>query len=50
MTFLNSGHSRKYDFNIFLKLKVKLLLSGKLKLKVFSRYFTTIFRPNCEKN
>ena len=26
-------------FNIFLKLKEKLLLSGKLKLKVFSRYF-----------
>ena len=36
-------------FNIFLKLKVQLLLSGKLKLKVFSRYFTTIFRPNCAK-
>ena len=33
-------------FNIFLKLKVKLLLSGELKLKVFSRFFTTIFRPN----
>ena len=32
-------------FNIFLKFKVKLLLSDKLKLKVFSRYFTTIYRP-----
>ena len=36
-------------FNIFLKLKEKLLLSGKLKLKVFSRYFATIFRPNWSK-
>ena len=36
-------------FNIFLKLKEKLLLSGKFKLKVFSRYFATIFRPNWAK-
>ena len=46
MTFLNFGHLGNMIFNIFLKLKEKLLLSGKLKLKVFSRYFATIFRPN----